>query len=205
MILKVCGNVHNISDVAALQPDLMGFIFYNKSPRHISEANVEEVRKLPPGVTGVGVFVDAIETEIESACQRFGLRTVQLHGAESPELCRNLKEKGYTVYKAFGVRDKKDMDAISKYSNSVDMIVLDTKTETHGGSGKKFDWTLLDHYPVKVPYLLSGGISPNDADAICMTVYPWMAGVDINSRFEEAPGLKNISLLIHFIKKIKTR
>lgn len=205
MIVKVCGNAKNISEVALLKPDLMGFIFYDKSPRHACGVNPDEIISLASDIKRVGVFVNASEEYILSTCQRYGLHAVQLHGSESPDFCLRLKDRGFGVYKAIGILDKEDMEAVKRYDGSADMIVLDTKTERHGGSGVKFDWSLLDQYPLKIPYLLSGGISHEDADFLSASIYPWMAGVDINSRFEVSPGFKDISLLTSFINKIRTR
>lgn len=203
MIVKVCGNAKNISEVAIVKPELMGFIFYDRSPRHACEVNPNEISGLENGIIPVGVFVNASEEYIVSTCQRYGIHTIQLHGSESPEFCTNLKDKGFTVYKAIGIRDKEDMEAVKRYDGAADMIVLDTKTDQHGGSGMKFDWSHLDLYPLKVPYLLSGGISPEDADILASSIYPWMAGVDINSRFEISPGYKDINLLTSFMNKIR--
>lgn len=206
-VVKVCGmrDPSNVGAVAALRPDLMGFIFYDRSPRCARDMSPEVVRSLPEEVTPVGLFVNASQDEILDICHRFGFATVQLHGSESPEMCRALREKGLGVIKALGVGESMDWETVRPYEGAVDMLVLDTKCDSHGGSGRKFGWHLLDSYSLSIPYLLSGGIGPEDIEAVMEARYPQMAGVDLNSRFETAPGIKDAAALDAFIGRFRDR
>lgn len=206
MLIKVCGNciADNIADVASLTPMLMGFIFYEPSPRSAIGLDPKVVSTLPPFIRPVAVFVNETEKTISDTATRYGIKIVQLHGNESPELCKSLKAKGFVVFKAIGVSDDTDWSEIKKYSDSgVDLFVLDTATPTYGGSGKKFNWNRLESYHLPTPYLLSGGIGPDDVDNIVDAMRPGMAGIDINSRFESSPGVKDISTLTHFILSLR--
>lgn len=206
MMIKVCGMKHpdNIRDVAALTPMMMGFIFYPGSPRYVGDLDPEVVRSLPDHIRPVGVFVNASTTDIVATCRRYGISIVQLHGDESPEQCRELRLDGLTVFKAIGVADASDVAKATPYDGEVDMLVFDTKTSSRGGSGVKFDHTLLDSYSLATPYLLSGGIGPDDVTAVVDAMRPGMAGIDINSRFESEPGVKNLRQLIQFILSLRS-
>lgn len=193
----------NVADVAALTPMLMGFIFYRRSPRYAGSLDPDAVKSLPGYVNPVGVFVNSSFDDITATCDRYGIRIVQLHGDESPETCRRLRDAGYTVFKAFGISDDTDWRDIEPYEDVADMYVFDTKTSRHGGSGRKFRWSRLDDYPLSTPYLLSGGIGPDDTDAIFEAMRPKMAGIDLNSRFELSPGVKDISKLANFIVSLR--
>lgn len=192
----------NITEAARLAPTLMGFIFYEKSPRYAGDLDPQVVRSLPGSINPVGVFVNASVAEIDTICSRYGIKIVQLHGDESPEFCLKLKEKDYTVLKAFGIGQNADWERIKPYEGAVDMFVFDTATPARGGSGQKFDWQLLDTYPLATAYLLSGGIGPDDIDRVIAAMRPKMAGIDVNSRFETAPRIKDIDLLRNFILKL---
>ncbi len=204
-MIKVCGmaDPKNIESVARLTPMLMGFIFYEKSPRYAGNLPVESVKSLPDYIYPVGLFVDSDIDHIINICDKYGIRIVQLHGDESPALCGELKARGFTVMKAFGIDSETDWSEIEPYEEVTDLYVFDTKTSSKGGSGMKFDWSLLDNYPLSNPYLISGGIGPDDIDAIIKAMNPKMAGVDINSRFESAPGIKDIKKLTHFILSLR--
>ncbi len=204
-IIKICGlrEPDNIRKIAALTPMLMGFIFYDKSPRYAGDLDPAVVRNLPTYVRPVAVFVNATEEEIDSICSKYGIRIIQLHGNESPEFCRKMQDKGYIVFKAIGIGEEKTLDKIKKYEGNVTLFLFDTATPAHGGSGKKFDWSILDHYPFDTPYLLSGGIGPDDVDSIVAAVRPMMAGIDVNSAFEDEPGIKNIRKLLNFILTLR--
>lgn len=204
-IIKVCGmaDAANIALVARLTPMLMGFIFYEPSPRNALALDPEAVRSLPDFIHPVGVFVDAPEDYIRETAERYGIRIVQLHGSESPGLCSALKSAGFTVLKAFGLDSTPDWEAIRPYEGVVDMFLFDTKCDSHGGSGCKFDWSALAGYPLSTPYLLSGGIGPDDSEVVVAAIRPKMAGVDINSRFEVSPGIKDLKKLTHFILSLR--
>ncbi|WP_298062378.1 phosphoribosylanthranilate isomerase [uncultured Rikenella sp.] len=201
--IKVCGmrDPANISAVAKLRPDYMGFIFYERSPRYAASLAPSA---LPQEVRRVGVFVNAPTTEIAGTAERYGLHAVQLHGSESPESCRRLREMGYEVIKAFGIETAADFAQTAGYAACCDLFLFDTRTPKHGGSGDRFDWRLLDGYTGHVPFLLSGGIAPTDTDAISILNHPMLYGIDLNSRFEIEAGLKNTELLEHFIQTIRS-
>lgn len=193
----------NIEAVAALRPDMMGFIFYAGSPRYAGTLAPEVVKSLPEGVTPIGLFVNSSEDEMMSISDRYGITTLQLHGDESPELCRRLKNRGYQILKAFGVDESTDWDRLLAYDGAADYLVLDSKSAAWGGSGRKFDWQLLKSHSPVTPFLLSGGIGPDDTEEITAIDIPSMAGVDVNSRFELSPGMKDVNLLSRFINSIR--
>lgn len=205
MMIKICGmrEPENIRDAAALCPMLMGFIFHDKSPRDASGLDPEVVKSLPGYVRPVAVTVDKEYDAVMELCGKYGFGIVQLHGSESPELCRRYKDAGLVVLKAIGVDADTDWEELRVYEGKVDMFLFDTLTPSHGGSGRKFDWSILDSYPLDIPYLLSGGIGADDADRVIAAMRPGMAGVDINSRFETAPGHKDLQALIHFILTLR--
>ena len=203
MIIKVCGmrDSDNIRAVEELGVDWMGFIFYNKSSRFVSE--VPEY--LPLKSKRVGVFVnEALETILQTSSM-FSLDFVQLHGNESPEFCETLSTCGLSIIKAFSITDNKEFESekFKPYESFCDYFLFDTKTELFGGSGKKFNWEILSDYFGNTPFLLSGGISPDDVEEIKSFVHPKYAGIDLNSRFEITPAYKNIKLLQNFIKEIR--
>ncbi len=204
MKVKVCGmrDAKNITEVAALSPDYLGFIFYKPSPRCCNDIDPEVIESLPNGIEPVMVSVNMAEEEVKSVAKQYGFRTVQLHGNESPEMCQNLRNSGMTVIKAMGMSSEESLKALHKYGGAVDFFLLDTKTPSKGGSGKKFDWSILEVYNLDEPFLLSGGIGPDDAEAILSITHPKFIGIDLNSRFEISPGLKNASLLKLFLNKI---
>lgn len=201
--IKICGmlNPKNITAVAALKPDYMGFIFYPKSPRYAGELDPS---MLPDNVRRVGVFVNASAPEIENRAERYGLQALQLHGSESPETCQTLRAKGYEVIKAFGIETAADLAKTAEYEEHCDLFLFDTRTPAYGGSGLRFDWRVLDLYNGKTPFLLSGGISDTDIPKILNIEQPKFYGVDLNSRFEIEAGLKDAGLLERFIKTIRS-
>lgn len=207
MKLKVCGlsSPESIREISALKPDMMGFIFYAPSPRNACALLHSEVKTLPEEIERVGVFVDSPVEHILHLAERYGLTTIQLHGKETPETCKTVHDAGYKVMKAVGVNGDIDWDEYKTYEGNVDMLVLDTLTAIHGGSGRKFDWTLLRDYPLNIPFLLSGGIGPDDVEAVVKAAseLPLMVGVDINSRFETKPGAKDAAKVSTFLSSIK--
>lgn len=205
MIIKVCGmrDLRNIADVATLSPMLMGFIFYPGSQRNAIGLDPEVIRSLPDFIRPVAVTVDMPTDKTLALCRHYGIKIAQLHGNETPSTCRCLREEGLTVFKAAGISTIADIAALDKYEGCADMLVLDTKTPYKGGSGRKFDWRILEDYRLPVPYLLSGGIGPHDVKTIVSSLRPGMAGIDINSRFESSPGIKDITLLMNFILSLR--
>ncbi len=199
MIVKVCGmrNADNISAVDALGIDMMGFIFYPRSPRYA----VSKPDYLP-GCRRVGVFVDADVPRMLDVAKRWRLWGVQLHGSESADVCRALRERGLRVIKAFGVGSGLPA-GLGAYEGTCDMYLFDTACKQHGGSGKKFDWKVLEAYQGATPFLLSGGIGPDSVDALNVFSHERWAGIDLNSAFELSPGLKDVARLSEFLKCLR--
>ncbi len=204
MKIKVCGMKYpgNISEVISLKPDLMGFIFYPKSPRYAEPLDVDFMLSFPRNVLKIGVFVNEELDDILEVVKKYNLNGVQLHGSESEELCYTFKSTGLLTLKAFSIAEPEDFDKTEDYEGTCDLYVFDTKTPQHGGSGRKFDWNILSAYQGRTPFLLSGGIGPDDAEAIKAIDHPMLRGVDLNSRFETKPGLKDSSLLRSFFQEI---
>lgn len=209
-LVKVCGmrDTENIRQIAALEPDLMGFIFYPHSARYIRqvdlcEKNLDE--NLPSHIKRVGVFVQSPDKEVERIAKKWKLDYLQLHGNESPYFCQQLHEKGYKIIKVFSIgKEGINLEMMKHYEPCVDYFLFDTHTPKHGGSGKKFNWTILEDYNLETPFLLSGGITPKDAQRLVLYMHPKCVGYDINSKFEDAPALKNPDLVKEFISQIRT-
>jgi phosphoribosylanthranilate isomerase len=202
MKIKICGLKfpENIAAVQELNPDMMGFIFYAPSSRYMAYTLDAEVLKLvPPHIHKVGVFVNETLENVMHRIEQYGLDMVQLHGAETPAFCSAIKES-VPVLKAFGVDTSFDFNVLKPYQNHVDYFLFDTKTEQHGGSGKRFDWDVLQKYDLDVPFLLSGGIGTELLDELMSFNHPHYAGVDLNSKFEMKPGLKEVEKLKAFIE-----
>lgn len=199
VIIKVCGmrDGQNIREVEQLGADWIGLIFWPKSKRYVSERPVY----LPEKAKRVGVFVDADLEEVRRLAQDYALDILQLHGSESPEYARQLRER--TVIKAFNIATKEDFRQTEPYEGSVDYFLFDTKGKAVGGNGEKFDWSVLASYEGTTPFLLSGGIGPDDAEAVKAFHHPRCIGIDLNSKFELSPALKNVNQLREFIKKIR--
>lgn len=196
--IKVCGMKYpdNISQLNALQPDLMGFIFYPPSKRFVGlEFDKSVLASVQNQIIKTGVFVNATEGEVIEFAHLYGMQAVQLHGTESPAFCAAIKASGLTLIKAFGIADDFDWEQLNAYKNVVDYFLWDTKTETHGGSGKQFDWKLLNKYKLNIPFFLSGGISLDNLAEVKNINHPQFFGVDLNSKFETEPGLKDITKL----------
>jgi phosphoribosylanthranilate isomerase len=211
MIVKVCGmrDAENIREVESLGVDLMGFIFWPKSSRYVSE----RPNYLPTKCKRVGVFVDEDIETIKKISDDYALNFIQLHGSESPEyisrLSFQLPLKGVggsflSIIKAFNIATKEDLEAIKAFEGIVDYFLFDTKGKGVGGNGEKFDWSVLDAYNGNTPFLLSGGIGPDDAERVKAFHHPKCVGIDLNSRFELAPALKDINKLKEFVKKIQS-
>lgn len=202
MKIKICGMKipSNILAVAALKPDFMGFIFYPKSPRYAEPLDKHTLDLLPNSIQKIGVFVNETLENILTTIYKYKLDGVQLHGTEMSAMCKKLRDAGYIVIKAFPIEAAYNFKVTKAYENSCDFFLFDTKTDIYGGSGVKFNWNILNEYTGKTPFLLSGGIGPDDADAILKIDHPMLAGIDLNSKFELSPGLKSIDLLNAFMK-----
>ncbi|MCX2575003.1 phosphoribosylanthranilate isomerase [Pedobacter sandarakinus] len=202
--LKVCGMTlaANIASVAALKPDYLGFIFYEKSPRFISNVSAELIRYIPQEIKTVGVFVDEALSSIKEKVKLYQLKAVQLHGNETVEDVQDLKNtfSQLEIFKAFGIAEDFDFAKLAVYEDNVDYFLFDTKTKTHGGSGKTFDWGILSRYTLEKPYFLSGGIDLQHAASIKQITDERLFGLDINSRFEIEPGQKDVERIKQFIR-----
>jgi phosphoribosylanthranilate isomerase len=200
--LKICGmrQAENISGVSALSPDYMGFIFYKGSKRYVGNLDPELVKELSAGIKATGVFVNEDLNTVIQAARDYNLAALQLHGNESPAYCLQLKENlvDVEVIKAFGVAENFDFETLTAYAGTADYFLFDTQSVEHGGSGKRFKWSLLEAYIGTTPYFLSGGIGPEHAIELTQIDDPRFYGVDVNSRFETEPGLKDLGKLTDF-------
>lgn len=207
MLVKVCGlrDAANIRAVEALGADWAGFVFYPRSPRYVSAPPAY----LPRRCRRVGVFVNAQPDDVADHVRRYGLGAVQLHGDEPPRYCHRLRRllpPGCLLLKAVGIGSAADVDRATAYGpDACDYLLFDTACAGRGGCGRTFDWDLLARYPDRgfPPFLLSGGIGPDALPALARFAHPRWAGVDLNSRFEAAPGLKRTDLLASFIEKFR--
>ncbi len=194
---------NNIRQLVALKPDFIGFILYPGSKRYVGNEFALEF-DIPDKIIRVGVFVNALMDEVIHWVNQLGLQYVQLHGTEPVEYCRELAEMKIRIIKAFGMDELFDFTILNTYNNYCDYFLFDTKSSMHGGSGQKFDWNFITRYNANRPIFLSGGIGPDDVESILMLNKKIsLFGVDINSRFEIVPGLKDIKLLRQFIKSIR--
>jgi len=201
--IKVCGmkEYSNIQALHQLDIDYMGLIFYKESKRFFNQVSALD---LPTSdrIQRVGVFVNGDFQDIKQKIAEFQLAAIQLHGNESPNLCRQIKELGIVVIKAFGIDATFDWSILESYVHVVNYFLFDTKSDLHGGTGRAFDWSILEKYNLRVPYFLSGGIGPDNIEQALATNDPRLYGIDLNSKFESAPGLKNIELLKKVVKTI---
>lgn len=205
--IKVCGMKYaaNINAVAALNPDFLGFIFYPKSKRFVGlDFDKSDLSSLNPSIHKVAVFVNAYLNEVTEFSNIYGIKFVQLHGNETPEFCADLRKNNFKVIKAFGVDEEFDFSTLEAYQDSVDYFLFDTKTPEHGGSGKAFNWQVLDNYQLAIPFFLSGGLSLANISEVQSIQHPQLFAVDLNSKFEEEPGVKNTELLAEAFKNIRS-
>ena len=203
ILFKVCGmrDTENISDVATLMPDFMGFIFYKKSPRYVGE-NFHVPLNFPSAIKRVGVFVNENIEVIKFLVEKHNLDYVQLHGEESIADCNKLKKFGVGVVKVFSVGEDFDFKITIPYESVVDYFLFDTKGKFYGGNAVAFDWNLLSRYNQKIPFFLSGGLTESNISMIKNLSGYNLAGVDFNSGVEVSPGLKNIQKINSVLKLI---
>ena len=221
MIIKVCGmrDSENIRQVAELGVDWIGMIFWPKSPRNVTmiptnAGIIPDRGSLSPHTSHltplrVGVFVDEMPQNIITRVVNFQLDLIQLHGHETPTLIRNLRRTldpdirpGVKIIKAISVGSRDDIAVYKHYADCVDYFLFDTKCPSVGGSGHQFDWSVLEAYDGDVPFLLSGGIGPDDAERVRNFHHPKCIGIDLNSRFETAPAIKDIEKLKTFLEQL---
>ncbi len=203
-MMKVCGmrEADNIRAVETLGIEWMGFIFWPGSSRFVSEMP----EYLPTKCLRVGVFVDATNEDIMAKVGEYGLGAIQLHGHETPAQIACLRKSVNSstfIIKALSISSKEDLQHYKLYEGLVDYFLFDTKCLTVGGSGKHFDWSVLNDYQGQTPFLLSGGIGPDDAIRLQQFRHPRCVGIDLNSRFETAPAHKDITLLKAFLEELK--
>lgn len=225
LIIKVCGmrDADNINDVSALDINWMGFIFYPKSPRYVRQISsnagiIPDYSSLKEKATAddagrirrVGVFVDDMPQNIVTRVFNYHLDIVQLHGSESPVMIDNLRRtldpdirKGIKIMKAISVKSDDDILKCKDYEGHVDYFLFDTKTPLKGGSGEQFDWSVLQSYDGATPFLLSGGIGPDDARRVRAFSHPRCIGIDVNSKFESEPAFKDVDMLRKFISEVR--
>ena len=213
-------DARNIREVSQLGIDMIGMIFYPKSPRYVemqsSHAGIipdyvkEDINiKSSKTPARVGVFVDDMVQNIVTRVVNYHLDYVQLHGNEPREMCENLRltldpdiRPGIKIIKAISVSDASDIQKYKEYVGAVDLFLFDTKCKTVGGSGQQFDWQVLEQYDGEVPFLLSGGIGPEDASRLHAFHHPKCIGIDLNSRFEIEPGVKDVEKLKGFLNEV---
>ncbi|MES2760839.1 MAG: phosphoribosylanthranilate isomerase [Bacteroidota bacterium] len=206
MKLKVCGLKYpkNIEELIKLPIDYIGFIFYKKSPRFVEEnLSFDFARTIPKHIKKTGVFVNENSYSIFNTIAHYDLDMVQLHGNESPDLCAELKPH-VKVIKAFQITDDFDFKQLENYLPVVDHFLFDSCSENHGGSGKTFNWQVLNRYKYKIPFFLSGGISEEHIEEIKQLNLPQLIAIDINSKFETEPGSKNTKHIKQFILKLNS-
>lgn len=214
MKIKICGlrDADNVKALALLPIDYAGFIFYPPSARYVLQAGFEIdhiTRVLPDHVRKTGVFVDASPEVILDRCQKFGLNAIQLHGKETPEdlafllqLFRDFPLPRPELIKAFSIGESFDFQQLEPFMDVCDLFLFDTKGNQPGGNGTAFNWDILSHYPFKKRFFLSGGIAPGMENAILHFAHPMLYGLDLNSRFEKSPGLKDVDKISVFIQSL---
>ena len=198
MKLKVCGMKYNVDEVAQLEPDYLGFIFHEESPRNFDDV----MPNLPESINKVGVFVDKPTEFIMQKIEKYQLNAIQLHGHETPEQCRLLKSTGILVIKVFAIKNQFDFSVLDVYNDVCDYYLFDTKGKLPGGNGYTFEWSILKSYPSNKPYFLSGGIGLDEIEKLKeflnSKASKQCCAIDVNSKFEIKPGLKNIKDLERF-------
>lgn len=200
--LKVCGmrDHSNITGVSAIAPDFLGFIFYRGSKRFVGD-DFQVPASLPEQIKRVGVFVNEEKETVLQKVAQHRLDFVQLHGDEQPVICKKLKSQ-VGVIKAFLVDENFRFDSLKPFVPFVDYFLFDTKSASYGGSGKTFDWKLLDQYTEPVPFFLSGGLNPDNIDEALALRHPQFFAVDVNSGVESDYAVKDISKIINLKSKI---
>lgn len=204
MQLKICGMKHpqNIAAVAALNPDYLGFIFYEKSKRYVGQGHALALPALPNDIKKVGVFVNANLEYILSKVEKYGLDLVQLHGEETPEFCRAIGGKGSAIcptktkiIKVFSIGQTFDFTQLEPYKPYCDYFLFDTKGKEKGGNGFAFNWDVLKDYDNEKPFFLSGGLSLENIEDVKKLSNLNIIAIDVNSGFEIEPGLKDVEKL----------
>lgn len=204
MKVKVCGvrNKSNLDFLNQSSVDFIGFIFYAKSSRYFFDGDISQQDLMTCKKKKVGVFVNESIDKIEEVMNAYGLDVIQLHGDESPEDCQALKSKGYRLVKAFSVGTQLPVE-LSIYEPFVDYFLFDTKGKWYGGNGAQFDWSVLENYPLDKPFILSGGIGLEDVEEVKKINHSELYAIDVNSRLEVLPGLKDEVQTMKFLEELK--
>ncbi len=200
MLIKICGMMdkQNILDLDILKPDLIGLIFYKGSPRFVNNNFIPDTN-----TSKVGVFVNETVEYILEKVKEFNLSKIQLHGSESLAFVKKISMYKIPIIKMFHLENYTSNSLLEAYSPFCEYFLFDTNSKNHGGTGKKFDWQLLDDYSLSTPFILSGGINTNDSMIIKSIQHTAFAGIDINSGFELSAGIKNVEKIKKFIDEIR--
>lgn len=183
----------NLKELIGLNPDFVGFIFYNRSPRFVGE-NFKPI-ELPNDIKKVGVFVNESVEEVIRLAGKYKLDFVQLHSNESPAFCQKIKQTGLGILKSVAVGDKFDFEELKSYQKSVDYFLFDTQGKGYGGHGRAFDWKVLRAYDLNIPFFVAGGISNENVRELLDLDHPQFVAIDVNSKYESSPGVKDIDKL----------
>jgi len=209
MNIKVCGitQLKQLQQLDGMDIDFAGLIFYKNSPRFVGDKiKGEELREADFDIKKAGVFVDATYDEVMQTIEDYELDTVQLHGNETPELCEKLSES-IEVIKTFRIAGNELMvdKMVKPYDEVCDYYLFDKggMQETLGGTGQKFDWEVLRNSRIEKPFFLSGGIGPDDVSALKYFAHPDLFAIDINSKFEISPGVKDMGKILGFIRQVR--
>jgi len=207
MKLKICGMKYqeNMTEVAALQPDYLGFIFYDKSSRNFDTT----IPELSSSIKKTGVFVNEDLQIVIEKIKIFNLQAVQLHGEETPKYCSKLKSEAIEIIKVFSIKNEFNFEVLAPYETVCDYFLFDTKGKHPGGNGYTFDWNVLNNYPSTKPFFLSGGIGFNEIEDVKTfqesSASKYCYALDVNSKFEIEPGLKDIELLSQFKNRLNLK
>lgn len=195
----------NIAEISALQPDFMGFIFYPNSKRFVGvDFSPKSLEKLPETIKKVAVFVNEDVNRILEIQRQFSFDFVQLHGNESVSECEFLKENNIKIIKAFSIDETFNFEVLNAYEMVCDYFLFDTKTPGFGGSGKIFNWQLLENYKLEKPFFLSGGLNLESIEKIRKLNYPQLIGLDFNSQLEDEDLKKNKEKVTEVIRETRT-
>ncbi len=204
--VKVCGmrESDNLASLVELQPDFIGFIFYDKSPRFVGEQLDEvQLKAIPRNTKKVGVFVNANPDYILKTVKKYDLQFIQLHGSEDPIFCKSLKNKGINIIKAFALDEAFNFSSLNNFKPHCDFFLFDTKGQNPGGNGFAFDWDMLANYDNEKPFFLSGGLSLENIEQATKLEGLKIYGIDINSKFELEPGLKDIGKIEQLLEIVR--
>jgi phosphoribosylanthranilate isomerase len=211
MRIKVCGMTkpEQVEQLDEMGVEFAGFIFYPRSPRYVYKSMpANEIRKIKGKINKVGVFVNAEVDEVLRAVDQCGLYLVQLHGDESPKFCEKIADY-ISVIKVFRISEADNIEwKIREYYDVADMFMFDTEGAGYGGTGKRFNWELLKGLNIRKPFFLSGGIGPDDVENINAfkndVVAKDLFALDVNSKFEITPGIKDMNMVKQFVERVKS-